>query len=41
MPEDPTAESAEDEDLQLALQVVKAMRTDRDEVKKFVVSYDT
>ena len=38
--EDATAESAEDEDLQLALQVVKAMRADRDEVEAFVSSLD-
>lgn len=40
MAEDATAESAEDEDLQLALQVVKAMSADRDEVEDFVASLD-
>ena len=40
MAEDATTESAEDEDLQLALQVIKAMRADRDGVEEFVASLD-
>lgn len=39
--EDATTEGAEDEDLRLALQVVKAMQADRDEVEAFVSSLDT
>ncbi|WP_336364027.1 site-specific integrase [Halalkalicoccus salilacus] len=35
-----TAESADDDDLQLALQVAKAMRTDRDGVEAFVANLD-
>lgn len=40
MAEDATTESAADEDLQFALQVVKSMRADRDEAEEFVASLD-
>ncbi len=36
-----TTETAEDDDLQMALQVVEAMRTDREEVESFVTSLDS
>ena len=38
--EEVTTENADEEDLQLALQVVEAMKRDRDEVESFVASLD-
>ena len=38
--EEAITENADDEDLQLALQVVEAMRSDRDGVESFVATLD-
>jgi len=39
--EEATTENADEEDIQLALQVVETMRDDRDEVEEFVEDIST